>query len=294
MCVGASDTEGDYKKSGVGGNPDSASDMAYASNFGGGVDFIAPGTSALIRTPEVVVAGDNFPYRWFNGTSAAVPHITGVASLMLSHVNSPSPSPENLSPEDVENIIQSTTVDSDVPPSSPGLGYDDYQGWGLLNASAAMSLIEKPKYRIIHVPEEGGTVSKTSTLINSSVQVSIEEPVGSLSPGDYIAEQHEFTLTYDHQGLMSAYDLLGSWNRNSASEGYASSVTEDLTAARKTCQVVSIDEDQGVLKTHNYRITHKINPGGGQTAVTPTWVVSEECPYSLHVEDINVGAYEVE
>lgn len=292
MCVGASDTEGHWKMENRNGNPNDddpiQGDLVFQSNYGLTLDLIAPGTSALIRTTEAFVPNDNFPYRWFKRTSAAVPHVSGAAGLMLSHVNSPSPAPENLAPEDVETIIQMTAKDSAEPPST--VGYDERAGWGLLDVSAAMALIRKPKYRIIHVPEEGGSVSKTSTLINSSVQVSIEEPVGTLQPGDYIAERHEFTLTYDHQSLMSAYDLLGSWNRNSASEGYASSVTDDLTAARKTCQVVSIDESQGVLKTHNYRITHKINPGGGQTQVTPTWVVNEECPYSLHVDDPTISS----
>ena len=292
LCVGASDTEGHWKMAGRNGNSFDGEDINFQSNYGLTLDLIAPGTSALIRTTEAFVPNDpghlDFPYRWFKRTSAAVPHVTGAASLMLSHVNSPSSSPENLAPEDIETIIQMTAKDSDLLPST--IGYDERAGWGLLDISAAMALIRKPKYRIIHVPEEGGTVSKTSTLVNSSVQVSIEEPVGTLQPGDYIAEQHEFTLTYDHQSLMSAYDLLGSWNRNSASEGYSSTVTDDLTAARKTCQVVSIDEDQGVLKTHNYRITHKINPGGGQTAVTPTWVVDEECPYSLHVDDPTISS----
>ena len=290
MCVGASDTEGHWKMKDRNGNTfNDPGDVAFQSNYGLTLDLIAPGTSALIRTTEAVPNNNpSFPYRWFKATSAAVPHVSGAAGLMLSHVNSPSPAPENLAPEDVETIIQMTAKDSAEPPST--VGYDERAGWGLLDVSAAMSLIRKPKYRIIHVPEEGGAVSKSSTLINSSIQVSIEEPVGTLQPGDYIAEQHEFTLTYDHQSLMSAYDLLGSWNRNSASEGYASSVTDDLTAARKTCQVVSIDESQGVLKTHNYRITHKINPGGGQTPVTPTWVVSEECPYSLHVDDPTISS----
>jgi Secretion system C-terminal sorting domain/Subtilase family len=271
-------------------------DKIFQSNFGLTLDLIAPGTSALIRTPKAFDVNDpnyfDFPYRWFKKTSAAVPHVTGVASLMLSHVNSPSPAPENLSPEDVENIIQMTAKDSAEPPSTAD--YDKYAGWGLLDASAAMELIRKPKYRIIHVPEEGGTVSKTSALVNGSVEVSIEEPVGSLQPGDYIAEQHEFTLTYDHPDLMTIYDLLNTWNRNSASEGYDVSVTVDLTAARKTCQVISINETQGILKTHNYKITHKVEPGGGQTPVTPTWVVTEECPYSLHVEDTTVGTSETD
>jgi Subtilase family/Secretion system C-terminal sorting domain len=293
MCIGASDTEGHWKMQDRNFNPNDQSgsdnDKVYQSNYGLTLDLIAPGTSALIRTTEAfVMPNAPFPYRWFKKTSAAVPHVTGTASLMLSHVNSSSPAPENLAPEDVETIIQMTAKDSELLPSTTG--YDEYAGWGLLDVSAAMALIRKPKYRIIHVPEEGGTISKTSTLVNSSVQVSIEEPVGTLQPGDYIAEQHEFTLTYDHQSLMSAYDLLGSWNRNSASEGYATSVTDDLTAARKTCQIVSIDENQGVLKTHNYRITHKINPGGGQTPVTPTWVVGEECPYSLHVDDPTISS----
>ena len=61
----------------------------------------------------------------FNGTSAATPNVTGVASLVWS-------ANPNLSATQVKQILSQTAYDLSVP------GYDTVYGSGFVNADAAV------------------------------------------------------------------------------------------------------------------------------------------------------------
>jgi subtilisin family serine protease len=61
-----------------------------------------------------------------SGTSMATPHVSGVAALIFGK-------DPNLSPDQVETIMERTTTDLGVP------NYDTTYGWGLVNAKAALA-----------------------------------------------------------------------------------------------------------------------------------------------------------
>ncbi|HET8964487.1 MAG TPA: S8 family serine peptidase, partial [Chitinophagales bacterium] len=138
--VGASGTDGAHKTEFNGDN-------WWESSFGGNVDFIAPGTTQIVAAP----INPTFPYSWpitcdvtdanyecFNGTSAAAPHVAGLAALMLSRHNVEQGYGNNLSVEDVENILQNTAIDV-VGPHDGGFNYpvgpDPENGFGLIEAT---------------------------------------------------------------------------------------------------------------------------------------------------------------
>lgn len=131
-------------------------ETAWGSNFGNELDIVAPGV--LISTtdrqsnngynpnlPIHNLAGgtlvssdysDRDYTRWFNGTSSACPHVSGVAALVLS-VN------PNLTVQEVNNIIENTaqkvggyTYSNNS--SRPNGTWNNEMGYGLVDAYAAV------------------------------------------------------------------------------------------------------------------------------------------------------------
>ena len=65
-------------------------------------------------------------WNYDSGTSMAAPHVTGLAALILGK-------DPNLTPDQVETIIERNTTDLGVP------NYDTKFGWGLINSQAALA-----------------------------------------------------------------------------------------------------------------------------------------------------------
>ena len=108
----------------------------WDSNYGSELNVVAPGETNGIFTTDREGGYSNF-----GKTSAACPHVAGVAALMLS-VN------PNLTWQQVRNIIESTAqrvgnnYNYQSVPSRPGWNIE--MGYGLVNAYAAVQQICPP------------------------------------------------------------------------------------------------------------------------------------------------------
>ena len=101
----------------------------WGSNYGNGLDFVAPG----VRIPSATIGGY---ITNFNGTSSACPHAAGVAGLIYSIA-------PGMPPSEVRLAMQINSVDIG------SVGYDNETGWGRLNAYNAVSnLAEQPDVEI--------------------------------------------------------------------------------------------------------------------------------------------------
>lgn len=100
---------------------DEAGHRASFSNFGNGLDVMAPGLNVLMAN----YVGNN-AYVYGSGTSFAAAHVTGLASLLLS--KNP-----GLSPAQIEEIIKNTAI-----PNANVLEY----GSGVINAAAALGSVQ--------------------------------------------------------------------------------------------------------------------------------------------------------
>jgi len=102
------------------GATDEEDERASYSNFGPELELVAPGN--WILTTHL----DN-GYTYYSGTSIATPHVAGVAALLKSkHAK--------LSNEEIREILRTTAEDLGAK------GKDDYYGYGLVDAYAALGI----------------------------------------------------------------------------------------------------------------------------------------------------------
>ena len=105
---------------------DQISIKAAFSNYGGYIDFCAPGVNILTTFKD-----GNYVYG--SGTSFAAPFVTGVICLMVSKY-------PQLKNEQVISTLRAEAEDLGE------MGWDQYYGWGLVNAYAACSEIPVPEF----------------------------------------------------------------------------------------------------------------------------------------------------
>jgi len=112
---------------------------ARYSNYGSALDIMAPGGDTRIdQNGDGYVDGvlqntfnpntknpAEFSYWFFQGTSMATPHVSGVAALLISNGNA-------TTPDDVRAALQSTAEDKGTP------GWDRYYGYGIVDAKKAL------------------------------------------------------------------------------------------------------------------------------------------------------------
>ncbi|WOD40809.1 pre-peptidase C-terminal domain-containing protein [Nodosilinea sp. E11] len=98
----------------------------WGSNYGTGLTLMGPSEVTATTATRSATGAVTFGYTTsFNGTSAATPDVTGVASLVWS-------ANQNLTATQVRNILSQTAYDLGTP------GYDTVYGNGFVNADAAV------------------------------------------------------------------------------------------------------------------------------------------------------------
>ena len=117
---------------------------AYYSNGGPSLDLTAPGGNITVDQNEDGFAdgvlqqtfGDNptdWGYWFYQGTSMAAPHVSGVVALFIAHAVATTPTPD-----EIREALQSTAEDKG--PS----GWDSEYGWGIVDAYAALNYTSEP------------------------------------------------------------------------------------------------------------------------------------------------------
>ncbi len=106
---------------------DSSNARPSWSNFGPEVDISAPGVS-------VYSTYKGTGYATLSGTSMATPHVAAAVALLLNRVVGAYDTNSNnkWDPNEIQTRLQSTATDLGAP------AYDNFYGWGLVNAFAAV------------------------------------------------------------------------------------------------------------------------------------------------------------
>lgn len=134
--------------------------LAYYSNYGPSLDVVAPGGQLInpVTGKRFDQNGDGYgdgvlqqtfgdtPVDWsywfYQGTSMAAPHVSGLCALLISNGNT-------ITPAEVKAALQDTAEDLGNP------GRDDTYGYGLIDANAALSYT--PVWQIYFQDWESGT-----------------------------------------------------------------------------------------------------------------------------------------
>lgn len=280
LSVGASGTDGAWKTTINGDN-------WWTSNYGNGVDVIAPGTTQLIRStiytatglPCSVLPGD---YQCFNGTSAAAPHVAGVAALMLSEHNVNNGVPNDLAPEDVENIIERTAFDEGVA------GYDQFNGHGRVNAGNAVVQVSYPTYHVFH---SGAPITSQQAFASQLIYIG-NGVFGNLGAGYYQADR--VLVTHNYLDVFApGVQVLDAWSRNSSVIGTGANNPPDNAPWQAISYVVNQNAASVVAQTNCWYVTLSAS-GSTINQWFPAPPSQLKTAYSLHLYDPSaVGVDEV-
>ncbi len=149
--------------------------LASYTSIGSTVSLAAPGGnfrssgSAGVASTTWNFQNGTPSYAYYEGTSMAAPHVTGVAALVLA-------ANPGLSGVDLRNRLQSTAIHLGAP------GHDDRYGYGLVNAYNAVNNITSPQasaYVRVVDASTGDTVRSVPVGADGSYSVQ------RIAPGNY-------------------------------------------------------------------------------------------------------------
>ncbi len=180
--------------------------IAYYSNYGSSLDLVAPGGDLNVNQN-----GDSYPdgvlqqtfgnttndwgYWFYEGTSMAAPHVSGVAALVIS---------KNVAntPDEVRAVLQSTAKDLGEP------GFDPEYGWGRVDAYAALQWT--PGLDI--TPPVIGNGKPTDIIENNTPPLSVTTNERADCKGsidiDKSYKDMDFSFTSDTAGTSHTYGLI--------------------------------------------------------------------------------------
>ena len=228
------------------------------------MDITAPGglfevTSAESGSTGAATIGK---YQWFGGTSAAGPHVAGVAALVLQ--KNPS-----FTPTQVIGVLR-TTAFTDTYTEQPSATPNDHWGWGKLNAAGAVQNTPAPvaDFTLIVTP----TWRQVTAGASAHFAVGMQPVFGFTAP-----------VTLSLRGLPAA--SLGAWSQQTISPGVTSnlSITTTWTTPPGDHRPVITGRGGGLTRTVEPALTVLAPALAVSRSVSLNAVAGAAVTYTIHV-----------
>lgn len=229
-CVGGSNMLGGTHHKGWTG-----SDNIWDAFIGAAIDIVAPSETDMTFTTNFG-GGYGYTYNGYNhrATSFATPYATGTGALLSSYIDTAISHPRNLSPDDIEHILNRTAIDLDR------VGKDDTSGWGRLNAGRALKYVNKSCRKVKHFRHDTSVNDTINFTIDSSSNFAINPKDNNLlpiplkiklterykAPNGYMYDTIPYYFLVDRFqyfcsiNIDSNCKIVDVWTRNSSSSGF--------------------------------------------------------------------------
>ncbi len=263
----------------------------WFSNRSDAITVAAPGVKILSTVPMTGSIGDeghsvlspenDGTYDYYQGTSMASPHVTGVVALLLQKY-------PNAKPWQIRRLIQQTAVDIDDP------GFDHNSGYGLVNVKNAFSGT---------LPSTGG--ASLNILVTDAYEswavptvfVTLKriEGVG----GDYFAKTDINGIAHFSNIDAGKYEVIlggpDSYERALADFGVGSvpdgfAINWRMEEERQVNEIIQLTSD--ATKVYNFESEFKVQfttPLSGASIKVSNYLTGEEyeIPYNLTIKNLS-------
>ena len=205
--------------------------VSYYSTTGNYVDIAAPGGDTNVDQNgdgygdgvlQQTFYGDytNFNYYFYQGTSMAAPHVSGMAALLISNGVT--------DPDNIREAMQSTAEDKGPD------GWDRAYGWGIVDAYAALEFEQGPKPPVANA---GSDQTLNDADNNTEETVTLDA-----------------SASYDPDGSIATYE----WREGETVLGTTEVITYDLTVGTHTV-TLTVTDDETLTNTDEVIITVEPN-----------------------------------
>lgn len=296
------------------GASDFNKDIEFYSNVGRAMDLIAPGgdvpggggvgdSDYICLT---VTDNNDQDSSWFNGTSAATPHVAGAIALLKSFFKRtlPSSAYKSLEPEDYEGILKASAYDLRNVRGHTGNNYTNHydvkSGWGHLQIDSAFRYLVDSGFSITHVeiPALGDTIFGTWSSYSPTLFFNVGFDSSVLDDDKIVTARHR-TITMSFVLPDSSFDYTRSmfiWGKgrgkhfcySNESPNYQEHFTEILSGTgglhSTGLQNSPNDEIQGIIHSGRKKVTMQ----GIQYDVSTTNPMTGQ-PFGLLPKTSNLG-----
>ena len=203
---------------------------------------------------------DNEDYEYYNGTSMATPHVSGVATLVWSHHT-------QCSAEQVRNALKATAEDLETA------GRDNKTGFGLVDANAAKAYLDQS----CDGPTDPGTGPGDNVLVNGVTKANLAGAKGDELYYSIDVPAGATDLSFNMSGGTGDADLYVQYGASPTSNSYDCRPWKN--GNNESCPITNAQSGTYYVMVQGYSAFNSVNlvasfnesTGGGNTGGPATY-----------------------